>query len=79
MKKVTTHEAKTHLSKLLREVQHGEEYIILNGREPVGKLIPYSEPKHKRPKVGTITSGPVWVAENAFDPLTDKELEEWGL
>jgi prevent-host-death family protein len=79
MKTVSTHEAKTHLSRLLREVQNGEEVVILNGREPVGKLIPYTVSKRKRPKVGTVTSPDTWVAKNAFRPLTDKELAEWGL
>lgn len=79
MKEVTTYQAKTHLSKLLREVQQGEEIVILNGRQPAGKLVAYDKPKRTRPKVGTITSPDTWVADDAFKPLTDEELAEWGL
>jgi len=34
---------------------------------------------NKRPTFGTKTSGAVKVMEGAFDPLTDMELQEWGL
>ena len=79
MKQVTTYQAKTHLSKLLREVQQGEDIIILSGREPVGKLVAYDKPKRKRPKIGTVTSPGTWIADDAFAPMTDEQLAEWGL
>ena len=79
MKEVTTYQAKTHLSKLLREVQQGEEVIILNGRHPVGKLVAYTQPHRKRPKVGTITAPDTHIDDAAFAPMTDEELAEWGL
>jgi prevent-host-death family protein len=40
MATVGVHEAKTHLSKLLRRVATGEEIIITRGGEPVAKLTP---------------------------------------
>lgn len=79
MNYVTTHEAKTHLSKMLREVRSGKEFVIMNGREPVGKLIAFSTPTADHPKVGTITSPDTWVAEDAFEPLSDTQLNVWGL
>jgi prevent-host-death family protein len=36
---VTVQEAKTHLSRLLRRVEAGEEVVIRRGREPVAKLV----------------------------------------
>jgi prevent-host-death family protein len=36
---VTVQEAKTHLSRLLRRVEAGEEVVIRRGREPVAMLI----------------------------------------
>ena len=39
VKTITTHYAKTHLSRLLKDVQHGEEIIILNGQVPAGRLM----------------------------------------
>ncbi len=40
MKKYTVHQAKTQFSKLLREVAHGEEVVILNRKEEVARLVP---------------------------------------
>ena len=79
MKTATTHQAKTHLSRLLKEVQAGETVVILNGREPVAKLTAIEPPETTRPAVGTRTSEPVRYAEDAFQPLADEELEEWGI
>ena len=79
MKTATTHQAKTHLSRLLKDVQGGETIIILNGSVPVAKLTGVEPSGVARPKVGMLTSGPVHYAEDAFQPLTDEELEEWGL
>jgi prevent-host-death family protein len=40
VKEVSVHEAKTHLSRLLRQVESGEEIVIARGGKPVAKLIP---------------------------------------
>lgn len=37
---VGVHEAKTHLSKLLRRVALGEEFTIRNGGRAVARLVP---------------------------------------
>ncbi len=79
MKTVTTRQAKTHLSRLLREVKSGETIIILNGHTKVAKLTPIDEHKVNRPAVGTLSSKPVHLREDAFQSLTDGELAEWGL
>ena len=80
MKTVTTHEAKTHLSKLLAEVEAGEEVTIARGTRPVAKLVPVKRTARRgRPKVGTRTSeGVSWTAD-AFAPLSHEELKDWGL
>jgi prevent-host-death family protein len=78
VKKVTTHEAKTHLSRLLASVESGEEVIVCRGQQPVAKLVPYRPLKNKRPTVGTRTSKPVKYAPDCFEPLTDQEQEELG-
>jgi prevent-host-death family protein len=80
MKTVTTHEAKTHLSKLLAEVEAGEEVIIARGTRPVARLVPVKRvTRRTRPRVGTRTSAPVRWAKDAFAPLTDEELKGWGV
>lgn len=40
MASVGVHEAKTHLSGLLRRVRAGEEIIITRNNEPLAKLVP---------------------------------------
>jgi len=79
VKTTTTHYAKTHLSRLLKEVQQGEEIIILNGQIPAGRLTAIAPNSSRRPAAGTITSEPVDCSADAFAPLDDAVLEEWGL
>jgi prevent-host-death family protein len=40
MAEVGVHEAKTHLSRLLRRVAAGEEIVIARGGRPVARLVP---------------------------------------
>jgi len=80
MKTITTHEAKTHLSRYLAEVEKGEEIIIARGKNAVAMLVPVpKEVKKPRPKVGEIEGEPFEFSDAAFAPLTDEELKEWGL
>jgi prevent-host-death family protein len=73
----TVHQAKTHLSRLLQEVEEGKEVIIARGDKPVARLIP--EKPNKRPKrVPGRLQGQGWEAPDAWTPMTDEELREWG-
>ncbi len=80
MESITTHEAKTHISAILRRVERGEEIQIMRGEVPVAKLVPLKKGRHQsRPKVGTITSPRIVCSEDAFKPLTEVEMSEWDL
>ena len=79
VKTVTAHQAKTHLSRLLKEVQAGETVIILSGSAPVARLTAIRKEQAVRPPVGTMTSPEVRYTEDAFRPLIDDELQAWGL
>ena len=80
MKTITTHFAKTHLSRLLKDVQRGERITILHGKEPVATLAGVADTAlQRRPKVGIRTSAAVEWSEDAFAPLTDTDMEEFGL
>ena len=81
MKRVKVHYAKTHLSTLLDDVEKGEEIIIERRDKEVARLVAVrqSKAKIKTPVVGIASSAPVTIADDAFVPLSDKELEEWGL
>jgi prevent-host-death family protein len=73
----TVHQAKTHLSRLLQEVEEGKEVIIARGDKPVARLVP--EKPAKRPKrIPGRLQGQGWEAPDAWDPMTDEELREWG-
>jgi prevent-host-death family protein len=77
---VSTHEAKTNLSKLLARAEAGEEIVICRRGVPAARLVPLKKSrKRSRPRVGTITSGPVDVSPGALAPMTDAELEQWGM
>jgi prevent-host-death family protein len=77
---IATHEAKTHLSKYLERVERGETIVISRGRQPVAKLVPFDSPAPEAiPKVGESMDARWEIPESAFAPLTDDELQEWGL
>ncbi len=47
---VGVHEAKTHLSRLLRRVAAGEEIVIARGGRPIARLVPIGT--HERRVLG---------------------------
>ncbi len=69
MHHVTVHEAKTHLSRLLREIVEGEEVVITRSGRPVARLVPIEE---DRPVFG-VDEGRFVVPDDFDDPL-DEEL-----
>lgn len=80
MEIIKTHEAKTHLSRYLAQVEAGEQFIIARGGKPVAMLVPMGRARPAaRPKVGDIEGEPFEFPLSAFAPLTDSELKEWGL
>ena len=68
-------------AELLSRVRAGEEVTICRGDVPVARLVPMEANAQitRRPRVGTVTSGPLQVSEDCFAPLTEEELREWGL
>lgn len=78
MKTITTHEAKTHLSRYLAAIEQGEEFVIARGKTPIALLSPISNaPARTRPKVGEMLDAPFHIPDSAFAPLTEEELKEW--
>lgn len=81
-KNVSTHEAKTHLSRLIEQVIAGAEITICRGKSPVAKIVGYKNAfkQSSRPKVGVRTSPPVRCLEGAFTALSnDDDLTTWGM
>ena len=73
MKTVNIHEAKTHLSKLLAQVQAGEEIVISRSGKPCAKLVPISRVKKRKPGIAKGA-----VTDSFFEPLPESELEVWN-
>jgi prevent-host-death family protein len=77
---ITVHEAKTHLSRYLVEVENGVEILIARGKKPVARLVPLEEkPPANRPKVGETIDAPFKIPNAALAPLDDRELADMGL
>ena len=60
---VNIHEAKTHFSKLLAEIERGEEVIIARAGTYVAKLVPLSP---TRPRFGEVAPKLVGVDTDAL-------------
>jgi prevent-host-death family protein len=52
MKTVNVHQAKTNLSRLLSQVELGEEIVIANRGVPIAKLVPFHAPSNRRNSLG---------------------------
>jgi len=72
----TVHQAKTNLSRLIKEAEKGKDVVITRGKKPVVKLVPIQETSKKR--IPGSMKGQLWSAPDAFDPLTDEEMRELG-
>ena len=71
---VNVHEAKTTLSRLLMQVENGEEVIIARNGKPVARLVACQRRGKRRP--GTL-KGKITVSDSIFDPLPEDELRAW--
>jgi prevent-host-death family protein len=71
---VNVHEAKTHLSRLLRRVAGGEEIVIARAGVPVARLVPVEE----RPKrIFGVDRGRFQVPEDFDAPLPEEVLRSF--
>jgi prevent-host-death family protein len=75
MTRVTVQEAKTHLSRLLQEVENGGEVVISRRDKPVARLVPVETTRPAR-KPGSM-KGLFDVGDEIFDPLPEDELRLW--
>ncbi len=65
---MTIHEAKTHLSRLIRDVEAGETLVISRGRKPVARLVPIAA-EHRR--FNALPNLIERLDDSFFDPLED--------
>ena len=74
METVNVHEAKTHLSRLLAQVEAGEEVIIARNGQPVARLVPVQKRGKRQPDT---MKGLIKFDDRFFDPLPEEELAAW--
>ena len=74
MAKVNVHEAKTNLSRLLLQVEAGEEVVIARNGEPVARLVRVQ--KRGKRQFGSM-KGRIKLDDSFFDPLPEEELAAW--
>lgn len=74
---VNVHEAKTQLSRLLKQVEAGAEVVIARRGNPVARLVPLK--KTGRPKFGAMKGNGAWeeLSDIISEPLPDEELILW--
>jgi prevent-host-death family protein len=76
----TVHQAKTHLSRLLKEAEAGQEVVVMRGKKPVAKIVSIDAPASPKLPFRLLGAfaGKIRWDEDAFDPMTDEELVECG-
>lgn len=75
MKTVNIHEAKTHLSRLLEQVERGEEVVIARAGVPVARLLPFA-PSPAARETG-MDRGVVRIPDDFDAPLPPDVLDEF--
>jgi len=76
MRQVNVHEAKTQLSRLLQEVEDGEEIVIARAGKPVAKLVAH-EPERK-PREPGWAKGRIEILEG-FDEYDEQIARDFGM
>ena len=77
MATVNVHEAKTQLSRLLAQVEAGEEVTIARNGKPVARLVSCN-PRGKR-QFGALKGNKAWeeLSDLVLQPLPPDELAFW--
>ena len=68
-KQFTVYEAKTQLSRILKEVEQGAEIIIARGSAPIAKIVRF-DPPHLKRQIG-LSEGKVWMSDDFNAELED--------
>jgi prevent-host-death family protein len=72
---VTIHQAKTNLSKLLKQVEAGEEIVIARGNKVIARLVPEGKPVAKTRSYGAWKG--LFEMPDVLAPMTEEELADW--
>jgi prevent-host-death family protein len=70
---INIYAAKTHLSRLIDQVNAGEEVVITRNGRPVARLVPAEAAKPR--KLGLLEGKGYWIADDFDAPLPDDLLD----
>ena len=71
MIKLNIHEAKTHLSKYLSRLEHGEKIILCKRNVPIAEIVPIIKVGNGPRPIG-LAKGEFSVSPSFFSPLPDE-------
>ena len=71
------HYAKTHFSELIKRALAGDQVVIAKSGKPLVQLVPFHESSENRTPGSA--KGAFTLKSGFNDPLSAKELEDWGL
>lgn len=74
MRTVNMHEAKTHLSRLVKDAAEGEPFIIAISGKPMVRVVAVTAPEIKAKRPVGFLDGQIEVPED-FDRMYEKEIE----
>ncbi len=75
MHMVNIHDAKTHLSAILKRVESGEDVLIAKAGKPIARISPISAISGKR--LPGSAKGKVVMAKSFMEPLPENLLKEF--
>ena len=73
MKKLNIHEAKTHLSRYLEDVEHGETILLCRRNKPVAEIKPIASQRTKPRPIG-LAKDEFKVPDSFFEELPEEIL-----
>jgi prevent-host-death family protein len=76
VKQVNVHEAKTQLSRLLQDVEEGEEVVIARNGKPVAKLVAHVE--ERQPREPGWATGRIEILPG-FDEYDEQIARDFGM
>ncbi len=74
MIRLNIHEAKTHLSRYLEKVEHGETIVLCRRNIPIAEIRPLVKPLKGRRPIG-LGKGLIKIPPSFFEPLPDEILD----
>jgi prevent-host-death family protein len=70
---VSVYAAKTHLSRLIDQVNAGEEVVITRHGRPVARVVSHRAAKPRKP--GLLEGKGYWITDDFDDPLPEDLLD----